>query len=284
MPLISQVSVSPTGQFVTWNVNPAAGVTLQLSVDGKAVPAANIHGPFAPASGSGLNYTGFFGPVSAGGTHTFVITATNSIGNVSTAAGQFIATNGAGPVISQVVFSSVGQFMTFNVDPATGVTLQVSVDGITLPANDISGPFTPASGAGRNYAAFFGPFAVGSSHTYVITATDGLGNVNMASGQFTVTSQPGPVISQVAFSSTDQFMTWNVDPALGVTLKLSIDGRTLPAADIRGPFTPASGTGLNYEGVLGTLTRGSTHTFVITATDAMGNVTIKSGQFTVPKA
>ena len=70
---------------------------------------------------------------------------------------------------------------------------------------------------------------------------------------------------------------------LGVTLKLSIDGKTLPAADIHGPFTPASGSGLDYEEFSGTLVAGSTHTYVITATDAMGNVTISTGQFTVRK-
>jgi hypothetical protein len=70
---------------VSWNVADADGVkTSSVRIDG--VAASAIYGPYAAASG--VNYSGKFAVFSAG-THSYVITATDKAGNVSTFSGSF---------------------------------------------------------------------------------------------------------------------------------------------------------------------------------------------------
>jgi hypothetical protein len=129
----------------------------------------------------------------------------------------------------------------------------------------------------------FGALAAGSTHNYVITATDTLGNATTKSGQFTVpgAATSGPVISAVAFDFVDGFMSWNAADPNGVAgAQLSLDGQSLGQNAVYGPYAAASG--VNYAGVFGALAAGSTHNYVITATDTLGNATTKSGRFTVP--
>ena len=239
-----------------------------------------------------MNYVGIFGTLTPGSTHTYVITATDKLGNTSTQSGSFTVpaatTPTAGPVISAVAFNYTSGLMSWNeADPTNGVAAgTVAIDGTALAKSKIYGPYSAASGV--NYVGIFGTLTPGSTHTYVITATDKLGNTSTLSGSFTVpgtsAATQGPAISQVAFNFASGLMSWNeADPTKGVGGgQLSIDGTTLPKSSIYGPYTATSG--VNYVGVFGTLTAGSTHTYVITATDKLGNTSTLSGSFTVPAA
>ena len=281
-PMISQVGVNLSGRYVSWNEADPAGLSGgQLSmIDGNRVSQSEISGPYTAASG--VNYAGIFGTLSAG-PHTYVITATDALGNVSTQNGSFTVpvTPTAGPVISQVGVNLSGRYVSWNeADPAGLSGGQLSIDGIPLSESAISGPYTAASAA--NYAGIFGTTLSAGTHTYVITATDALGNVSTRNGSFTVPVTPtaGPVISQVGVNLSGRYVSWNeADPAGLSGGQLSIDGTALSQSDISGPYTAASG--VNYVGIVGTLSAGP-HTYVITATDKLGNAITQNGSFTVP--
>ena len=145
-----------------------------LTVDGK--PASQIHGPYTAASG--VNFSGVFGTLSAG-THNYVITATDKLGNSSQYTGTFNAT---GPIIGDVVVVTAKGRMTWNVQDSDGVkSSSLTVDG--KPASQIYGPYAAASGV--NFSGVFGTLSAGT-HNYVITATDKLGNPSQYTGTFSV--------------------------------------------------------------------------------------------------
>ena len=92
--------VLPASGVMSWNAVDSDGVAgSTLKVDGAAV--SKVYGPYAAASG--VNFSGQFGTLAAGN-HTYVITATDKLGNSSTYSGQFTVagTTNAGPVISGV--------------------------------------------------------------------------------------------------------------------------------------------------------------------------------------
>ena len=281
-PVISQVGVNLTTGYVSWNEADPAGLSGgQLSIDGTALSPSKISGPYAAASG--VNYVGIFGTTLSAGPHTYVITATDKLGNVSTLDGSFTvaATPPAGPVISQVGVNLTSGYVSWNeADPAGLSGGQLSIDGTALSPSKISGPYAAASGV--NYVGIFGTTLSAGPHTYVITATDKLGNLSTLDGSFTVAATPpaGPVISQVGVNLTSGYVSWNeADPAGLSGGQLSIDGTALSQSEISGPYAAASG--VNYAGIFGTTLSAGPHTYVITATDKLGHVSQLTGTFSV---
>jgi hypothetical protein len=113
----------------------------------------------------------------------------------------------------------------------------------------------------------------------VITATDKAGKSSTLSGSFTVGAAiAGPVISSIYVAAASGVMSWNEVDANGVgAATLTVDG--LSVTQIGGPY--AAGSGFNFSGTFGTLGTGN-HTYVITATDKLGNSSTSSGSFNVP--
>ena len=253
----------------------------------QGVSQSAIYGPYAAPSG--VNYAGVFGTLPAGSSHTYLITATDKLGNSSQLSGSFTVPASAGPLISHVAFNFAAGFMSWNETDAASLTgAQLSIDGTALSQSDILGPYAAPSGA--NFAwAFgrpgpinvwaFGPTDPSGLHSYVITATDKLGNSSRLTGTFNV----GPVISAVAFSFAHAFMSWNAADPYGIaSTQLSIDGGVVGKSAIFGPYAAPSGQ--NFAWAFGSLAAGSTHSYVITATNKLGYSTQLSGTFTVPAA
>jgi hypothetical protein len=91
------------------------------------------------------------------------------------------------------------------------------------------------------------------------------------------TTNSGPVIGGVYVLSASGMMSWNAVDADGVAgATLTVDGTNV--SQVNGPYAAASG--VNFSGLFGTLAAGN-HTYVITATDKLGNASTSSGQFTV---
>jgi hypothetical protein len=89
-PTISAVGVNLADNSITWNEADANGVAgAQLSIDGQALGAGAVSGPYSAPSG--VNYAANFGTLAAG-TYTYVITATNDLGYSSQQSGQFTVT------------------------------------------------------------------------------------------------------------------------------------------------------------------------------------------------
>ena len=137
-PSISQVTFSQATGNITWNVLDGQGVASSgLQIDGVSVAVA---GPFA-ASNGGVNYSASFSQLSKG-QHTYLISASDTAGNSSSATGQF---NVAGPVISQVAVSQSSGRITWNVvSPNTVTSTTLQIDATTI--SNVSGPFTASSG------------------------------------------------------------------------------------------------------------------------------------------
>jgi hypothetical protein len=184
-PAISQVGVSEARARISWNALSAHGVASStVTIDGGA--ASSISGPFAVASG--VNFSAPLGQLAAG-VHAYTITATDSLGNVSTSSDSFTLTNptATGPTISQVTVSQAKRKISWNAVDSAGVrNTALELDGISV--TEIAGPFAAASGV--NFSASLGSLGIGN-HTYRITATDGSGNISSVTGTFVLTGASG---------------------------------------------------------------------------------------------
>ncbi len=168
-PIISSIVVVAAKGLMTWNAQDSDGVaSTALTVDGVVV--SKIFGPYAATLG--VNYAGVFGSLPAG-SHDYVITATDTLGNASQQTGSFDVV-AAGPIISSIVVVAAKGLMTWNAQDSDGVaSTALTVDGVVV--SKIFGPY--AATLGVNYAGVFGSLPAGS-HDYVITATDTLGNAS----------------------------------------------------------------------------------------------------------
>jgi len=262
-PTINNVVLSANQGVITWNAAAVTGiVSSTLTIDGAAV--SNVTGPYDAASG--VNYQDSFGTLPSGN-HTYAITVTSGAGQTTRSVGVFAV---SGPAIGKVVVSTAAGVITWNALSSNGVaSTSLTIDGNGI---GVSGPYAAASGF--NYSGALGSLATGS-HTYVITATDNSGRFSQYSGIFQVTN-PGPAIGKVAVSIAKGLLTWNAVDSDGIaSVSVTIDGI---ARKIRGPYKAASG--FNYQGVFGVLASGS-HSYIIRATDAVGNPSQYSGTFVV---
>jgi large repetitive protein len=254
---------------ITWAASSAAGIASQtVSVDGTLITP--INGPYG-----GLYYSCPIG-MWAAGSHTYVITATDSNGIDASFTSTFdvVAATDSLPTISGVVVSQAKGKITWNAaDPDGVASCSVAIDG--TPLLNVGGPY--AAPIGANYSTPLPALAVGD-HTYTITATDNLGHTATVSNTFhIVNSTGGPTIGFVTVSETKVRISWNaVDPDGVASSTLVIDRAA--ASNIAGPFTAASG--VNFSAPLGQLAAGE-HTYTITATDRLGNVSTLSATFTL---
>ena len=114
---------------------------------------------------------------------------------------------------------------------------RLTVDGASV--SKVYGPYTAASGV--NFSGQFGTLAAGN-HTYVITATDKLGNSStyqrpVHRGRH---NQPGPVIGGVYVLPASGVMSWNAVDADGVAgATLTVDGASV--SKVYGPTRPPRG-------------------------------------------
>ena len=126
---------------------PTAWPAPRLTIDGASV--SKVYGPYAAASG--VNFSGQFGTLAAGN-HTYVITATDKLGNASTSSGQFTVagtagagTTNSGPTIGGVYVLSASGVMSWNAVDADGVaSASLTVDGASV--SQVNGPYAAASG------------------------------------------------------------------------------------------------------------------------------------------
>ncbi|MCG2682221.1 MAG: S1 family peptidase, partial [Planctomycetales bacterium] len=222
---------------LTWNADDPDGVAgAVVTIDGKS--AMRYYGPYAASSG--VNYAAAVGNLSAG-SHTYVITATDNLGNSSQFIGTFnvvASATGTGPTISRVAVSQAKGFMSWNtLDPDGVASASIVIDGVNYNGNP-----SPESPSSVNFWKLIGNLSAGP-HNYTITAVDKAGNSSQLTGSFTLTggstTGTGPVISRVAVSQALGFMSWNTLDADGVAgSSIVIDGVSYTG---NGPYADASG-------------------------------------------
>ena len=174
-PAISGVvtAVSGANPVITWTLDDADGIaSTSMTVDGKAVA---VNGPYG--TNTHANYSASLAGLNlASGDHTFVIYATDSAATPMSTQyiGAFTVAGNAGPTIGGVYVLPASGVMSWNAVDADGVAgASLTIDGASV--SKVYGPYTAASGV--NFSGQFGTLAAGN-HTYVITATDKLGNAS----------------------------------------------------------------------------------------------------------
>ena len=269
---------------ITWEVSSLYAVGKQtVTVDGKVMTPVN--GPYGR-----VYYSCAIGTWSAG-THTYTITATDNYSQTFSTTGAFTVSPGVGPTISNVVVAEAtaprNGWLESNetlvitwaaTSPNRIVAQSVQIDGSYY--GPIRGPY-----GGMFYSDSIGTQGVGT-HSYTITTTDSLGASSTSSGTFTVVAPAPPVISHVVVgeatalrngsleSDEKLVITWAATSSLGIASQtVTIDGTAIKP--INGPYG-----GLFYSCQIGTWTAGS-HTYVITATDSLGDSSTSSGTFTL---
>ena len=270
-PVVSDVVVTPGTDTITWHAEDASGVTAStLAIDGRSITVVTSGTTF-----TGADFSASLGLLNAG-LHPFTITATDTLSQVSTMNANFVldSQTSVGPTVGLVVASESKAIISWNALDSTGVTATtLSIDGVAV--SSIFGPFTAASGV--NFSAPLDSLTAGT-HTYAITAFDGVGSQGTASGTFTLagTTTYDPMIRQVVIAQTKGIMSWNVFDPNGVrSSTLAIDGVTVK---VSGPFTASSG--VNFSGSLAGLAVGS-HTYRITTTDNLGRQSTALANFSI---
>ena len=247
-----------------------------MTVDGKAI--APINGPYG-----GLYYSCAIGIWSAG-THTYVITATDTKGGTFSSTGTFTVVVSSVPVpaISSVAVAEAAT-------PRNGILESSDQLKITWAASQ--GPIASQSVAidGRRITTIGGPYghlyyscSVGAwsagTHSYSITATNASGFSSTSSGTFNVTASAitpitigSVVVAEAAapwdgtLASTEALViTWAASSSNKIASQaVTIDSRTV--STIYGPYG-----GLYYSCPIGAWSAGS-HAYTITTTDAKGS-------------
>lgn len=234
-----------------------------------------------------------------GSSHSYIVTATDSAGNVSGYSAAYDIHIDTTPPSTPSITS-----ITDNVSPLTGVianggytndqtpTLVGAAEAgstVTIYDNGVVVTTLTADAAGSwNYT----PAALGdsSAHSYTVTATDVVGNVSTPSAAYDihidVTAPAIPVISGVMD---------NVSPVQGVvgnggysndptpTLTGTAEINSTIALYDNGVFvtTLAADTAGNWNYTPSALTDGSSHSYTVTATDAAGNLSGYSSAYDV---
>lgn len=271
-PTISGVTIAQPPARMIWNAASANGVASStLTVDGNPLvvdgPTTAPSGVFFQASLTSL----------ATGPHGFTITATDNLGNISNFSSTFTLGSQTvpGPTVGSVAISEARARISWNAVDASGVTATtISIDG--SPVTGVLGPFAAASGV--NFSAPLDSLNAGT-HTYSITAFNGLGGATTIADSFTLaaTTTYNPMIRMATIAQSRGRISWNVlSPNTIVNTTLQIDGANVTG--VIGPF--ASSSGVNFSGPLGSLVAGS-HSYRITATDNVGRQSTVLANFNI---
>jgi hypothetical protein len=225
------------------------------------------------------------------GTHTYTITATDSLGATSTSNGTFAVVTPAPPGISNIVVaqasgtgtgslaSDESLVITWATMSSGSITSQtVNVDGTTV--STIYGPYSSMF-----YASPIGTWAAGT-HTYQIESSDSLLNQFTSTGTFTVVAPPRPTVGSVVVMGTGTAkngvlvsnesleITWSAASTRGIASQtVQIDG--INVVPIIGPNSSQDSYCLIGQWPAGT------HRYKITAADPHGAKTTTSGIFVV---
>ena len=208
-----------------------------------------INGPYG-----GMYYSCPIGKYGTG-SHSYKITATDSMGVSSAGSGSFTVLAPPPPTIASVVVAEAGATKNgvFESNEALKITWSAAsqnriasqtmqVDGTLI--KPINGPY-----GGLFYSGQLGKYAAGS-HSYKITTTDSMGVSSVSTGTFTVVAptNSGPTIRQVAVSQAKGRISWNaVDPDGVASPTLKIDGNAV--SNVSGPYAAASG--VNFSAAYG---------------------------------
>jgi hypothetical protein len=271
-PPVPTITAGPSGSTTATTAaftfsDTEAGVTFACALDGAA----------ATSCGSPASYTGL-----ANGAHTFSVTATDGAGNVSAAASRtwtVIAPTGVATFPADgAVYSAAGYTagcstattgdICGTLPGGTGATVQLSIrrdstgkywknSSFNGPSEQLNTPTVVSSS--WSYALAASEFTDGS-YTIRVVTTDAMGNTTSTTSTYTIdaTAPPQPTFALPVPSTASSSAGFTFsDTEAGVTLHCWFDGGTAAACTSPSLYRPLAN---------------GPHTFAVTATDAVGNV------------
>lgn len=266
---VAQAAGSLTIQSLSPGTSVSAGIpaTLTVSASGFTNPNFLIADNFGGTSlsSSNINASGYFSWTPTAndiGTHSFTITAGDSLGNSANVTQTITVT---APVMT---LSSPSPSTAVN----AGVTVSFSatVAGLSNPSYSVTDSISGTiSNSNINSSGYFSwtPSSVSDvgSHTITVTATDALGHSTTASQTITVNSLP-------SISVTSLTPTGSIPPGQVITFTITSSGLTSPTFSLYDSFTPSniSKSNINASGYFSwtpTTDDIGTHTLLITASD-----------------
>ena len=245
----AQFTVDTQGPAVTVEDLAITGRSAKLtfgSDDAAAELACKLDGATFTACSSPVQFDGL-----TEGAHAVVIRATDAYGNTGTATEQFVVDTQAPAVtIAGVAVTGSKAEVTFATDDGTAV-VKCKLDAGTLAARA-----SPLELSGL----------ADGSHTIAVQATDAHGNVGSATEEFVVDTQaPKVTIAGVAVAGTAATATFSSDDG-AAAVECKLDSGAFAACT-----SPAGFNGLTV----------GSHTIVVQATDAHGNVGSATQEFAV---
>lgn len=262
---LTATAASPTTINLSWTAG-----TDNVGVTSYKVFRDSSPSPIASVVGTTFSDTG----LAPSTTHSYKVIASDTAGNLSAASNIASATtpaDTAAPSAPTNLAAVAPNSTTVNLswaastDNVAVVSYKVFRDGVTTPIATVSGTsFTDVG------------LAVGSTHTYVVTAIDGANNQSAASSPVTITTQgvdvtppsvpTGLTATGASASVIDLSWTASTDNIGVVGYKVFRDGGLTEIA------TVTTGTSFSDSG----LAVGSTHSYTVTAFDAANNQSASS--------
>ena len=255
-------ATSGNGQVtVDWSApadggSPLTGYTVRAVGGAGTPPPPTLVGPDVT--------TVIVGNLTNGRQYTFQVTATNAVGTSTAATAH--ATPAGAPTAPQAVTASAGDGQVTvswtapaaSGAPVTGYTVTPYDGNVALSATQVGPSVT---------TVIVGSLTNGTSYRFDVTATNAIGTSPAASANATPAGPPGPPTAVSAAAGNAQAtVTWtapadNGSPLTGFMVTPYVNGAAQTPTSVAPTVTGTT---------IGSLSNGTTYTFAVTATNAIG--------------
>jgi hypothetical protein len=273
-----------TGDGVTNATTITLTGTAEANATVKIYDGATLLGT---ATANGFGAWTFATATLSNGTHSLTATATNSVGNTSTASSPLaVNVDTSAPSACVIISFSPDNGTTGDgLTNAAAITLTGTAEAnATVKVYDGATLLGTATANGTGAWSFTTASLAGGSHSFTATATDAAGNTGVASSALTVTvDTAAPAAPSITSFSPDSGTAGDgVTNTGSVTLTGTAEANaTLKIYDGATLLGTATANGAGAWSFTTASLAGGSHSFTATATDAAGNTGVASSTVTV---
>jgi trimeric autotransporter adhesin len=272
---------SPTiGTAVSGNTTASVTFAAPGSNGGSAITGYTV-----TSNPDNLTGTGSSSPITVNGltngtAYTFTITATNAAGTGATSAASNSVTPTSGPTVPDAPTSIVATFG--NASASVDFTAPVSDGGSTITSYTATS--TPGGLTGVLTQAGSGTITVngltnGTSYTFTVLATNGIGNSLPSAVSNSVTPATTPDAPTIGTATAG-----NTTASVAFTAPVSNGGSTITGYTVTSNPGNITSTGSASPILVTGLTNGTSYTFTVTATNTVGTSSVSNTSNSVTPA